>query len=42
LDYLRPCNGDITKWTGSEVRKIEPGFLDQILADEELLKVAPK
>jgi Alginate lyase len=40
VDFLRPYNGDVSKWKGSQVRKIEPGFLDEILADEELLKAA--
>jgi alginate lyase len=40
VDYLRPYNQDLSKWQGSQVRKIEPGFLDQILADEALLATA--
>jgi len=37
VEFLRPYNSDVSKWQGSQVRKIEPGFLDEILADEELL-----
>jgi hypothetical protein len=37
VEFLRPYNSDVSKWQGSQVRKVEPGFLDEILADEELL-----
>jgi hypothetical protein len=38
VEYLRPYNSDISKWPGSQVRKIEPGFLDEVLAESELLE----
>jgi hypothetical protein len=41
VDFLRPYNVDVSKWRGSQVRTIEPGFLDDILADERLLS-APR
>jgi hypothetical protein len=42
VEFLRPYNSDVSKWQGSQVRKIEPGFLDDILADEKLLAAARK
>jgi hypothetical protein len=42
VEFLRPYNLDLSKWQGSQVRKVEPGFLDQILADEDLLASARK
>jgi hypothetical protein len=42
VDYLRPYNRDLSKWQGSQVRKIEPGFLDKILSDGELLETMHK
>lgn len=39
-DYLRPYNTDPSKWQGSQVRRVEPGFLDDILSDEKLLGAA--
>ncbi len=42
VEFLRPYNSDISKWKGSQVRKIEPGFLDNILADQMLLGAARK
>jgi hypothetical protein len=32
-EYLRPYNRAPEKWPGGEIRKVEPGFLDEILAE---------
>ena len=42
VQYLRPYNKDPSKWPGGQVRKIEPGFLDEILSQEEELAAAAR
>jgi alginate lyase len=36
VDYLAPYNMAPSKWPGNQAAKIEPGFLDEILAQEKL------
>jgi len=35
VDFLRPYNDAPDKWPGNQIRKISPGFLDDILAEEK-------
>jgi hypothetical protein len=39
-DYLKPYNRSPATWPGSQVRRMEPGFLDEILSEEEAASAA--
>jgi len=39
VEYLRPFNSAPSKWPGNQEKKVEPGFLDDLLRDADLAGV---